>query len=66
MSNEEQGIPFTRGEPFGEFNLGSTVVLIFEAPKNFKFTVEPGQKVQYGQALGKIDNDNTMVREKQG
>ena len=39
----------------GEFNLGSTIVLIFEAPKEFEFTVEPGQTVQVGQNIGKIN-----------
>lgn len=36
----------------GEFNLGSTIILLFEAPKNFEFAVEPGQKVQMGQPIG--------------
>ena len=40
------------GQLIGDFNLGSTVVLIFEAPKKFKFSVYEGQKVRYGQGIG--------------
>ena len=41
----------SRGDPFGEFNLGSTIVLIFEAPADFECNVTPGQKIRYGQKL---------------
>lgn len=40
-----------KGDPFGEFNLGSTIVLIFEAPSDFECDVTPGQKIKYGQRL---------------
>ena len=32
--------------------MGSTVVLIFEAPKEFEFVVKPGDKVKLGETLG--------------
>lgn len=34
--------------------MGSTIVLVFEAPIGFHFTVAPGDHVQMGQSLGKI------------
>ncbi len=46
------GVPLKRGEDFGEFNLGSTIVMIFEAPKNFEFDTTPGEKVFLGSQLG--------------
>jgi len=49
-----QEVEMKKGDLYGDFNLGSTIVLIFEAPKSFAFSSEckPGSKVQYGQALG--------------
>lgn len=44
-----------KGEDFGEFNLGSTIVLIFEAPKNARVCVEPGQKLKVGEPLLRIE-----------
>lgn len=40
-----------RGEPFGEFNLGSTIVLVFEAPSSFEFSVKAGERVRVGRPL---------------
>ncbi|RUS19850.1 phosphatidylserine decarboxylase-domain-containing protein [Endogone sp. FLAS-F59071] len=48
------GKPLVAGEEMGGFCLGSTVVLVFEAPLDFKFKVEAGQKTQMGQALGEV------------
>lgn len=50
--NQYKGVALKRGDDFGEFNLGSTIVLIFEAPKNFEFEIIPGEKIFLGTQLG--------------
>ncbi|KAG2218828.1 hypothetical protein INT45_007595 [Circinella minor] len=42
------------GDEMGGFFLGSTVVLVFEAPASFQFNVSAGQTVKMGQPLGEI------------
>ncbi|KAH6681792.1 phosphatidylserine decarboxylase-like protein proenzyme [Halenospora varia] len=68
------GHALRRGEEMGGFQLGSTVVLVFEAPKGqrpsldegwmgektkrkggWNWTVEKGQRVKMGEALGYVD-----------
>lgn len=44
---------FSKGDPFGEFNLGSTIVLVFEAPKSFKFDIDQGETIKYGEPVGR-------------
>ncbi|XP_029025349.1 phosphatidylserine decarboxylase proenzyme, mitochondrial [Betta splendens] len=51
-SLEREGVVLRKGEPVGEFNLGSTIVLLFEAPKDFSFNLTPGQTVRVGEGLG--------------
>ncbi|XP_053135530.1 phosphatidylserine decarboxylase proenzyme, mitochondrial isoform X3 [Hemicordylus capensis] len=53
-NNNQEGVPMRKGEHLGEFNLGSTIVLIFEAPKDFNFYLKPGQKIRFGEALGSL------------
>merc|ERR1719239_75506 len=48
-----ESIQFDKGDMVGEFNLGSTIVLIFEAPKGFDFKIKEGQKIKFGQPIGK-------------
>lgn len=46
------------GEEMGGFSLGSTVILVFEAPKGrVEFCVHEKSKVQVGQAIFKVYKD---------
>jgi len=42
---------FQKGEEVGEFNLGSTIVLIFEAPSHYSFSVSENETVKLGQSF---------------
>lgn len=48
------GVALEKGAAVGEFNLGSTIVLLFEAPKDFRFNLQPGQRIRVGEALGSL------------
>lgn len=49
----EKGIVVERGQPVGYFNFGSTVVLVFEAQKEWEFAVKEGEPVKMGELLGR-------------
>ncbi|KAG6008809.1 hypothetical protein E4U21_003838 [Claviceps maximensis] len=66
------GHALRRGEEMGGFQLGSTIVLVFEAPSEkatehgkskpsstggWSWAVQKGQRIQMGQALGRIVED---------
>ncbi|KAI9001697.1 phosphatidylserine decarboxylase-domain-containing protein, partial [Gaertneriomyces semiglobifer] len=43
-----------KGQEMGGFMLGSTVVLVFEAPQNFEFLIEPEAKIKMGEPIGRL------------
>lgn len=51
LESEQQLQP---GDMVGGFNFGSTIVLMFEAPKEFQFTYQNGDRVRMGSGLGKL------------
>ncbi|GAA5824974.1 hypothetical protein JCM3770_001415 [Rhodotorula araucariae] len=46
------GQPLRAGDEIGVFSLGSTIVLVFEAPERFNFKIANGQHVQVGEMIG--------------
>jgi len=42
---------FDKGDAFGEFKLGSCIVLLFEGPENFRFCHQTGDKIRVGERL---------------
>ena len=43
-----------KGDHMGGFNFGSTIVLLFEAPPDFKLKVAVGDRIKYGEQLGTL------------
>jgi phosphatidylserine decarboxylase precursor len=46
-----RGQPLNAGDEMGGFMLGSTIVLIFEAPLDFAFSVQEGQKIKESRSV---------------
>ncbi|CCH60528.1 hypothetical protein TBLA_0D00180 [Henningerozyma blattae CBS 6284] len=51
-TNNQDGVPLTKGEEMGGFKFGSTVVICFQAPKDFKFNIQLNERIKMGQLIG--------------
>ena len=54
-TRNSNGILLQRGDNFGDFNFGSTIVLVFEAPDNLVFNFKSGEPIRLGQALCSLE-----------
>lgn len=50
---QDKGLDFKKGEELGFFEMGSTIVLIFESDSDYNFCMQPGQKLRLGQEIFK-------------
>lgn len=48
----ESPLLLKKGQEVGMFKLGSTVVMVFEAPESFQWTIKEGDRVKFGQPIG--------------
>jgi phosphatidylserine decarboxylase len=54
LSNQEskkEGVHLEKGQEVGMFEMGSTIVLIFEAPENSELLIKEGMKLKLGQEI---------------
>lgn len=51
LSQESDGVNFNKGETIGWFEMGSTIVLIFEGPQDTQLNISEGQKLRMGQEI---------------
>lgn len=57
----EEPIIFRRGDDFGYFNFGSTLVLIYEAPFEMNFGPNPVRRVKMGENIASIKMEENSV-----
>jgi phosphatidylserine decarboxylase len=49
----DKPVDIKKGQEVGMFRLGSTVVMIFEAPESFQWNIKENQTIKYGDVIGK-------------
>ena len=62
MLVDGKGVHLKKGQEYSRFELGSTVVLVFEVDQSkekFEFTVTPHQKIKLGQKIGVLTSANS-------
>jgi len=59
LQEGEAGQVLAKGAEMGFFELGSTVILLFNSEFPVRFDLRPGQKVYMGQQLGSVFSDPT-------
>lgn len=47
----EGGVEVGKGDEMGYFNFGSTIVLVFEAPRDFRFSKENMMRLKMGEGI---------------
>merc|ERR1719242_1741447 len=52
---------FRRGDDFGHFNFGSTLVLIYEAPYEINFGPNPVRRIRMGENIVRSCNDGNLA-----
>ena len=57
--NYKESLSLLKGQEMGYFKLGSTVIVLFSNGQQatWRKNLNPGDKIQFGQALGAIEND---------
>jgi len=55
------GVMFQRGDSLGGFELGSSLVLVFTAPKDFEFNIKVGQRLKYGEPIGNVVTEHRSL-----
>lgn len=54
LKNYSENVVLGKGAEVGMFKLGSTVVMVFEAPGKVEWLIENGQKIRFGEVFAKV------------
>lgn len=58
-----QDVNIQKGAQVGMFKLGSTVVSVFEAPKNLEWKVKQGESIRYGETFAEVPGTSDLVKQ---